>query len=198
MATGKQQFKDPATARKWAEWAAEEPPPAAMVRAAEQGHANWPKNVKIPKGGWVEWVDVQEALKLDPNLGAKTAKMADSGDWSARATEFAEGQGGNYARKVGLGGTVDPISAKVVWDDTGKQLAISELDGLRRMVAVRNMFGRNQKVPIVFSPSDDVARSMSMDETFRKGVRPLEATQRADDMKHKFADTWKTLEDMDY
>lgn len=187
---GMENMADPAVARRYAEWAAEEPINQNLSRMVERGRPNWASQAKAGPGAWATTMKVEDVFNLDPRLGEKMKKIGESGNFSARYT----GPDTNHARLMAMGETIEPVRAKVVWDDAAGALAVEDLDGLRRALAARNMFGRGQKIPVVFEPADDVARTMAADPAVRKGIGPLESLYRDDDARyHKYAKTAEKL-----
>jgi hypothetical protein len=172
-------LRDPEKAAQYTKKFMEQGLDPKIMSAVEKGKPNWAKNRTKVAGAWAESMSFNEAALLDPKLGQKMGDLASDGSWSARYT----GTKTNHAKALALGEEVEPLRAKVRWNDTTQQLEVEEMDGLRRALAARNMFGVNDTnlIPIIFEPVDDVSRFMAKDKQVRRGLMPSDELFRADD-----------------
>lgn len=176
---------NPRVAREWAARAEAEPPSESFVTAVTRREPNWnTKPKKRVAGSWIDKMEWRDVTQLEPSLGQKLKAMYKDKSISARY----EGDKVNHARKMALGEQVEPVRAKVRWDDTDQTLEVEELDGLRRVMAAKNLFGDRREgnlVPIIFEPADEVAATMAKDPRYRMSLRPAIDKMMADDKLHK-------------
>jgi hypothetical protein len=179
---GMETLSDPATARRWAAWAADEPISKGFAEAMERGAPKWGKP-QLKPGEWTEDMSFEDLLYLDPKINQKMNDISLIGSHSAKYA----GPDVNHARHMAMGGEVEPIRVKLAWDDQTGALAVQDLDGLRRMMAARNMFGAvgSTKMPVVFEPLDETARRMSTKPGMKNTVHADVGIMMNDDQMFK-------------
>jgi hypothetical protein len=155
-----------------------------LERSAKRGAANWEVAVDPKKREWAEQMTAKQLLDLEPRLGQKFDAIFDENGLTA--TYQNRSKSPRYAKNMMLDEKIPAVRAKVRFNETTGTWDVEELDGLRRTLASRNMFGPDAKVPVIFEPVDDVSRVLAKDPNYLSlDVRPKADLLEAD--RKKFA-----------
>jgi hypothetical protein len=139
------------------------------------------------EGEWGDTMSIDDLVDMEPRLGQKMGTMRKDESWSARYkgdTNYGEGKGPkrNYAKELIAGKEIEPAVVHVRWDSNAGQWHALNVDGIRRTVALRNLYGPNVKMPVIFKPHGTISKDAKLSgEAFLGADVQPHPTLNADD-----------------